>query len=153
MNIDFSFVEDLYIRISPDFFERATSSSAGFDLYANLREEEEIVLRTGEIRTIGTGIKLRIPETMVGLVCSRSGLATKGVFVLNSPGIIDSDYRGEIGVILYNISKEPFVIRSGMRIAQILFFNYPHTVYLNKVDRISEDETERGGGGFGSTGI
>lgn len=153
MNIDFSFVENFNLKNISESLEKATSGSAGFDLYANLKEEEEIVLFTGDIITVGTGIKLRIPNTMVGMVCSRSGLAQKGVFVVNSPGIIDSDYRGEIKVILCNIGKESFIIKSGMRIAQLIFFNYTQSIYLNKVDKILSDETERGEKGFGSTGV
>jgi len=125
---------------------RAHLGDAGFDLMA----VENGVLDPGETRLFDTGWSMQMPEYMVGFVCSRSGLAAKkGVHVLNSPGIIDSGYRGSMGVTLHNASQQPVVITKGDRMAQLLFltFQSPH---LEEVAEL--DEHERGQGGFGSTG-
>lgn len=127
---------------------RATPGSAGFDLYAAL--DQRRCLGVNERAPIATGIALELPTNMVGKVVPRSGLAlNKGITILNTPGIIDSDYRGEITVILINHSSTKFWIEPGTRIAQILFepIVTPHIVY---VDILSA--TNRGAGGFGSTG-
>ena len=124
----------------------ATKGSAGVDLSSSA----SINLKAGAIELIPTGIYLEIPFGYEGQVRSRSGLSYKnGVHVLNSPGTIDSDYRGEVKVILKNSSSEDFFIEEGMRIAQLVFSKYEHVNFENVE---SFDETERGSGGFGSTG-
>lgn len=124
---------------------KASESDAGWDLYAS----EEAVLEPGERQLIGTGIALAIPEGYVGLIWDRSGIATKkGVH--RFAGVIDSGYRGEIKVCLWNSSLDNFyIINKDDRIAQILFQPVPHFVLL-EVDTL--DITNRGEGGFGSTG-
>lgn len=125
-----------------------TENSAGMDVRANI--EEKIVLTTGERRLIKTGLKFEIPTGYECQVRPRSGLAyKKGVTVLNSPGTIDADYRGDVGVILINHGNEPFEIEPGDRIAQIVFAKYERAEF-----ELSEEleETDRGEGGFGSTG-
>ena len=125
-----------------------TSASAGLDIRAYL--EEKITLLPGERKLIKTGLFIEIPEGYEAQVRPRSGLALKnGITVLNSPGTIDADYRGEIGVILINHSTENFEINSGDRIAQLVFAKVEQAVW-NVSESLSE--TERGEGGFGSTG-
>lgn len=124
-----------------------TAGSAGCDL----QSAEDKTIRPGDRVLVGTGVKLEIPFGFGAQVCSRSGLAIKhGVAVLNSPGIIDNDYRGEIKVILHNSGNEEFIIKKGDRIAQLLFFPIIQAIF-HKAREVSE--TERGEGGFGSTGI
>ena len=127
----------------------ARQGDAGHDLKANL--SEPVVIQPGGTQLIPTGLRMAIPEGMVGLVCSRSGLALKNqVFVLNAPGVIDSNYRGEVGVILHNTGSDPFTVTPGSRIAQLLLINLPQ-VALHPVEGLPE--TNRGGEGFGSSGI
>jgi dUTP pyrophosphatase len=124
-----------------------TELSAGMDLYANL--PEEITLKSLERKLIPTGLFLELPEGFEAQVRPRSGLALKhGITVLNSPGTIDADYRGEVGVILVNLSAEDFTIKDGDRIAQMVLAKY-ETAEWESADILSE--TTRGGGGFGST--
>ena len=126
----------------------ATVNSAGVDLRAN--SASPITLGTLERTIIGTGLKMALPEGFEAQVRPRSGLAAKhGLSVLNAPGTIDADYRGEIGVILVNLSNEPFTIQPGERIAQLVIAKYEQ-VRWNLQDTL--DTTERGAGGFGSTG-
>ena len=129
-----------------------TVGSAGMDLSAFL--SAEVALEAGERKIIPTGIYIELPDGYEAQIRSRSGLAAKsGVSVLNSPGTIDSDYRGEIGIILVNHSQEKFVVKNGDRIAQMVIAKYEQ-VGLTQVDDISELETtERGAGGYGSTGV
>jgi dUTP pyrophosphatase len=125
-----------------------TSASAGLDIRAFI--EEKLTLSPGERKLIKTGLFLEIPEGYEAQVRPRSGLALKnGITVLNSPGTIDADYRGEIGVILINHSSEIFEINSGDRIAQLVFAKVEQAVWY---ETESLNETERGEGGFGSTG-
>lgn len=125
-----------------------TSASAGLDIRAFI--EETIILHPGERKLIKTGLFLEIPEGFEAQVRPRSGLAFKhGITVLNSPGTIDADYRGEIGVILINHGSEDFEINSGERIAQLVFAKVEQANW-NVTESLSE--TERGEGGFGSTG-
>jgi dUTP pyrophosphatase len=127
----------------------ASPGSAGLDLRAAV--EEEIVLRPGERALIPTGLVLEIPPGWEGQVRPRSGLALRhGIGLLNSPGTIDSDYRGEVGVILINLGESPFPIRRGDRIAQLVFAR-TEPVEWEESDTLVE--TARGGGGFGSTGV
>lgn len=126
-----------------------TSGSAGMDLRAWL-PSGSVILSPLERKLIPTGIRLEIPEGYECQIRPRSGLALKhGITVLNSPGTIDSDYRGEIGVILINLSSQPFTIHSGERICQMVFAKVEDAL-MTEVNIISE--TERGDGGFGHTG-
>ena len=132
--------------------EYATDGSAAVDLRAALDEGETVILRPGERRMIPTGLAIS-PETrgVVAIVAARSGLGIKkGVSLSNGIGVIDSDYRGEIGVGLINHGDENFVVTRGDRIAQLFFMPVLHANFL-----VSEtlDETERGEGGFGHTGV
>ena len=125
-----------------------TTASAGLDIRAFI--EEPIVIKPSERQLVKTGLYLEIPEGFEAQVRPRSGLAFKnGISVLNSPGTIDADYRGEIGVILINHGNEDFEINSGDRIAQLVFAKVEQAVW-NETESLSE--TERGEGGFGSTG-
>ena len=125
-----------------------TIQSAGMDLRANL--EEPITLQPMQRCLVPTGLFMSLPAGYEAQVRPRSGLAIKkGITVLNSPGTIDADYRGEICVILINLSQEPFVINDGERIAQMVISNYEQ-VEWNQVEVL--DDTERGAGGFGHTG-
>ena len=127
----------------------ATPGSAGMDLRANL--SEPVTLKAGERKLIPTGLFIALPQGYEAQIRPRSGLALKkGIGLLNSPGTIDSDYRGEIGVILINLSQEDFVVEDGERIAQMVIARYEQAEW-NVVDTL--DETERGAGGFGHTGI
>jgi dUTP pyrophosphatase len=126
----------------------ATADSAGMDLRANL--DEPITLAPMERRLIPTGLHIALPVGYEAQVRPRSGLALKhGIGVLNSPGTIDADYRGEIGVILVNLSQVPFVVQDGERIAQMVIARH-ETAEWELVETL--DETERGAGGFGHTG-
>lgn len=126
----------------------ATEQSAGMDLKANI--SEPLTLGSLERAMVPTGLSIALPKGYEAQVRPRSGLAAKkGVTVLNSPGTIDADYRGEIRVILVNLSKEPFVIEPGERVAQMVVARH-ETVEWEEVEIL--DETARGEGGFGSTG-
>ncbi|MCB9965503.1 MAG: dUTP diphosphatase [Rhodospirillales bacterium] len=125
-----------------------TNLSAGMDLSAAI--EEAVELHPGERMLIPTGIAIALPAGYEAQVRPRSGLALKnGITVLNSPGTIDADYRGEIQVILANLGQEQFTIERGMRIAQMIIARY-EKISWNVVEAL--DDTERGAGGFGSTG-
>ena len=127
----------------------ATSQSAGMDLRANI--DAPIVLQPMERRLIPTGLHIALPVGFEAQVRPRSGLALKhGLTVLNSPGTIDADYRGEIGVILVNLSREPFVVNDGERIAQLVVARYEQ-VEWSLVEQL--DTTQRGEGGFGHSGV
>lgn len=129
--------------------EYATPLSAGMDLRANL--DEPITLAPLARVLVPTGLYMALPAGWEAQVRPRSGLALKkGVTVLNSPGTIDADYRGEVGVILVNLSQEPFVVNDGERIAQVVFARHEQP-RLVEVDVL--DETERGEGGFGHSGV
>jgi dUTP pyrophosphatase len=124
---------------------RATDGSAGYDLACI----DRVLLGPGERRMISTGLALAMPAGYEGQVRSRSSLALAGVTVANSPGTIDSDYRGEIKVILQNLSSWPWHCGPGTRVAQLVVHKVPYTIF-SVVDEL--DETTRGEGGFGSTG-
>lgn len=127
----------------------ATAQSAGMDLRANL--SEPVVLRPLERRLIPTGLHIALPEGYEAQVLPRSGLALKhGLTVLNAPGTIDADYRGEVGVVLINLSQEDFVINDGERIAQMVIARHEQGNF-EEVEVL--DETERGEGGYGHTGV
>ncbi len=126
-----------------------SSGSSGMDVCAHI--EKSITLEPGKAEAIPTGLFLEIPEGYEVQVRSRSGLALKNnVFVLNSPGTIDSDYRGEVKIILFNLSETPFIINNGERIAQLVLCKC-EKAELVRSDSLSD--TERGCGGFGSTGV
>ncbi len=125
-----------------------TALSAGMDLRANL--DEPVVLKPLERRLIPTGLYIALPQGYEAQIRPRSGLAIKhGISLVNTPGTIDADYRGEIGVILVNLSSEPFTVNDGERICQMVIAAYTKIEWLEK-DELSE--TERGSGGFGHTG-
>ncbi len=127
----------------------ATEQSAGVDLRAVI--EQDIKMKPGDITLVPTGIAIALPQNTEAQIRPRSGLAAKnGITVLNSPGTVDSDYRGEIKVILINHGKEDFVISNGMRIAQMIFAKH-ETAQFELADDL--DDTIRGVEGFGSTGI
>lgn len=129
--------------------EYATPLSAGMDLRANLNEP--VVLAPMQRALIPTGLFIALPAGYEAQVRPRSGLAIKkGVTVLNSPGTIDADYRGEVCVILVNLSNEPFTVADGERIAQMVIARHEQAEWCEVVQL---DETERGGGGFGHTGV
>ncbi len=126
-----------------------TEGASGMDLFASL--EKEVILEPGERRLIPTGIAVAIPAGFEGQVRPRSGLAVqKGIGILNGPGTIDSDYRGEIGVLLVNLGRECLTVRNGERIAQMVISQVFRTT-LEEVDDLPS--TRRQGGGFGHTGI
>lgn len=126
-----------------------TEQSAGMDLRANINEP--ITLKPLERTIIKTGLFIALPAGFEAQVRPRSGLAAKkGITVLNSPGTVDADYRGEIGVILVNLSNENFVVQDGERVAQLVIAKHERVTWL-EVEVLNE--TERGAGGFGSTGV
>ena len=130
----------------PDY---ATNQSAGMDLRANL--VEPIVLKTLERTFVKTGLFIELPVGYEAQIRPRSGLSyKKGITVLNSPGTIDADYRGEIGVILVNLSSEEFVIEDGERVAQMVITKHEQAIWEEVIVLV---ETLRGAGGFGSTGV
>ncbi|EGW40435.1 dUTP diphosphatase [Desulfosporosinus sp. OT] len=128
----------------------ATASSAGADLCANL--QEQLIVNPGENVKIPTGLAIELPsQEVVALVFARSGLASRhGMGLTNGVGVIDSDYRGEIQVLMHNSGSEPVIINSGDRIAQMVFMPVFHALF----EEVAElQETVRGSGGFGSTGV
>ncbi|MFC2738628.1 MAG: dUTP diphosphatase, partial [Prevotella sp.] len=127
----------------------ATAQSAGMDLRANI--DAPITLRPMERRLIPTGLRIALPEGCEAQVRPRSGLALKhGITVLNTPGTIDADYRGEVKVLLVNFSNDNFIINTGERIAQMVIARYEKA----DLEQVAElDDTERGDGGYGHTGV
>lgn len=125
-----------------------TSGAAGMDLYAAI--EESVTILPGEIKLIPTGLQVALPQGYEAQIRPRSGLALRnGISMVNTPGTIDADYRGEIGVIMINFGREPFQINRGDRIAQMIF----NKVAIGELIEVSDlDETERSTGGFGHTG-
>ena len=129
--------------------QKATKDSAGFDLVAAI--DKDTILGGSKSTLIPCGFSIQMPENFEAQVRPRSGIALKNsVTVLNSPGTIDADYRGEIGVILINHGKKEFIISRGMRIAQIIFMELPK---IELEEKIELNKTVRNKGGFGSTGI
>jgi dUTP pyrophosphatase len=128
----------------------ATHAAAGLDLQAALRENEQITLKSGERGLVPTGIALQLPQGYEAQVRPRSGLALKhGITVLNSPGTIDADYRGEVSVLLINFGQESFVIERGLRIAQMVI---APVIQVELVEAGYLEPTGRGAGGYGSRG-
>lgn len=143
MNDMIDLVKNVETAVIPQI---ATPGSAGADLCSSI----DVKLYPGETKLVKTGINISIPLGYAGFVCSRSGLALKNnIFVLNAPGIIDSDYTGDVGVILHNAGENILDIKTGDRIAQLLIVKCEHFRF-NQVDALQE--TNRGSGGFGSTG-
>lgn len=146
-------MKKIYYKILENGFElynlkKATEDSAGFDLVAAI--EKKIIIKPNTTALIPAGFSIELPKGFEAQVRPRSGLALKNsITVLNSPGTIDADYRGEIGVILINHGKKKFVVDRGMRIAQLVFMELPK-IRLEK--RVILSKTKRGKGGFGSTG-
>jgi len=129
--------------------EYGTAHAAGMDIRAWIKEEETLIA-PGEIKLIHTGLYIEIPVGYEAQIRPRSGLALKhGITVLNTPGTIDADYRGEVGIILVNHGKEDFVIRNGERICQMIISKHEVSEWI-ETDVL--EETERGAGGFGHTG-
>lgn len=127
--------------------EYKTIGSAGFDFYSL----KDCVIEPGAVVMVETGLRIELPPCTMLMVCSRSGLAFNyGIHVLNSPGIVDSDYRGPLNVILHNAGDKAFEIKEGFRIAQGIIMNHIYPYRFNVVDSL--EETERGDKGFGSTG-
>lgn len=127
----------------------ATKQSVGLDLRADI--DEDVILQPLQRQLIPTGLHIALPEGYEAQVRPRSGLALKhGVTVLNTPGTIDADYRGEIGVVLVNLSQDPFTVHPGERVAQLVVARYEQADLVS-VDVL--DETERGEGGYGHTGV
>lgn len=128
-----------------------TSGAAGMDLLAAVPEDAPLTLAPGARALVPTGLAIALPQGFEAQVRPRSGLAARnGVTVLNSPGTVDCDYRGEVKVILINLGDEPFIVTRGTRIAQMVVAPVTQAV-LAEVDTL--DETARGAGGFGSTGV
>lgn len=126
-----------------------SDGAAGMDLYANIHDDK--IIGKGEIAFIPTGIKIALPNGYEAQIRPRSGLALKhGITMVNSPGTIDSDYRGEIGVILINHGSADFTVHRGERIGQMIISKYEHVVWHEVLEL---DETERGSGGFGHSGL
>ncbi len=130
----------------PDY---STEFSAGMDIRANL--DKPVVLKPLERKLIPTGLFIELPKNYEAQIRPRSGLALKkGISVLNSPGTIDADYRGEIGIILVNLSNEEFIVNDGERICQMIIAKH-ETVQWQQVEVL--EQTQRGSGGFGHTGV
>ncbi|SVC04156.1 uncharacterized protein METZ01_LOCUS257010 [marine metagenome] len=147
-------MDEIIVRIvstNPDISipQHMSFGAAGMDLGAAL--DEPVSISPGQVKRIGTGIRIAIPDGFEGQVRPRSGLAMKhSIGILNSPGTIDSDYRGEIGVLLINFGDTPYVVTRGERIAQLVITAVPK-VKIEVTDSL--DETDRGSGGFGHTGL
>jgi dUTP pyrophosphatase len=126
----------------------ATANSAGMDVFAAVTEKETI--KVGRIKVVPLGFAMALPEGVEAQIRSRSGLARSGVFVLNAPGTIDSDYSGEVAAIMMNLGESDFVVERGLRIAQMVFSKFC-TANLSVVESL--EDTTRSSGGFGSTGM
>jgi dUTP pyrophosphatase len=127
-----------------------TEHAAGMDLRAAVSEDAPLTIAPGEWKLVPTGLSIAVPEGWEAQVRPRSGLALKfGITCLNAPGTIDADYRGEVGVILINHGREPFVVKRGERVAQMVIARYEAIAWAEVAEL---DETRRGEGGFGSTG-
>lgn len=137
------------VKLTGNFVPRyASAKAAGCDIFADI--EGEVVIEPHQYCAVPTGVRLEIPDGYEVQVRPRSGLALKhGIGILNAPGTIDADYRGEVKVILFNFGNKPFAINKGDRIAQLVFAHVAQAEFV-KTERL--DETERGSGGFGHTG-
>lgn len=137
-----------FVKLSPDakIPTKKTAGAAAYDLYAT----ENVYIPRGETALVGTGLAMEIPQGWKGEIYARSGLSSQGIFVVNSPGKIDSDYRGEIKVILHNTRPEIVSFHRGDRIAQFEI-NPVHDIEFEESDEL--EQTDRGGRGLGSTGV
>lgn len=148
-------MQDVAVRIMQDAHAKdlplpkyMSDSAAGMDIVAAVTED--IILKPGDIKLIPTGLRIALPEGYEAQIRPRSGLALKhGITLLNTPGTIDADYRGEIGIIVINAGHEDFAVSRGLRIAQMVINRYERA---NLIEVQSLDETARGEGGFGHTG-
>ncbi len=130
-----------------------SAGAAGLDLHAAVAADEPMVVKPGDRALVPTGLIVAIPEGHEGQVRPRSGLALNhGLTVLNAPGTIDSDYRGELKVLLINHGSEPVIVSRGMRVAQLIVSPFAHAEIVEVTASHELGDTERGGGGFGSTG-
>lgn len=126
-----------------------SNGASGMDMFAAVTDA--VIIPPGEVALIPIGIKIAVPEGFEAQVRPRSGLAARnGIGILNSPGTIDSDYRGEVKIILFNFGKEPFTINRGDRIAQMVITRVARAIL---VEQDNLEDTQRGGGGFGHTGV
>ena len=142
----------IYNKSNNPYPEYATVNSAGFDLCAYV--DEPVVLNPMERKLIPTGLYMELENGYEAQVRPRSGLALKkGITVLNTPGTVDSDYRGEVGIILINLSNEPFVVNNGDRIAQMVIAKYEYATFVYAQNLNELTKTKRGDGGFGHTGV
>ena len=147
-NLQFKILENGYGLPIPKY---ESEGAAGLDLLAAIREDKSIIILPGRAEMVPTGIAIALPKGFEAQIRPRSGLAAKnGITILNSPGTIDSDYRGEISAMLINHSKVNFKIERGMRIAQMII---APVIQFNLIKTETLGETKRGAGGFGSTGI
>lgn len=147
-NLQFKILENGYGLPIPKY---ESEGAAGLDLLAAIGEDKSIIILPGRAEMVPTGIAIALPKGFEAQIRPRSGLAAKnGITILNSPGTIDSDYRGEISAMLINHSKVNFEIERGMRIAQMII---APVIQFNLIKTETLDETKRGAGGFGSTGI
>ena len=147
-NLQFKILENGYGLPIPKY---ESEGAAGLDLLAAIGKDKSIIILPGRAEMVPTGIAIALPKGFEAQIRPRSGLAAKnGITILNSPGTIDSDYRGEISAMLINHSKVNFEIERGMRIAQMII---APVVQFNLIKTETLDETKRGAGGFGSTGI
>lgn len=137
------------VRDNPKMPLMATDGAAGFDMHAYL-PGGSVPLKPNSMYTIPTGWSMEIPKGYFGMIAPRSGLGKKGIILANTVGIIDSDYRGEISVILKNMSQSTFILEDGMRMAQLMLLQHASPV-LYAVTEL--EDTERGDGAFGSTGL
>jgi len=141
----------IFVGDAFDVPEYQTDGAAGMDLHAN--NDEPILIHPGDRKLIPTGIRLQIPEGFEAQIRPRSGLVLRhGITVMNTPGTIDSDYRGTIGVILYNASSERFFVNRGDRIAQMVFKKYERADLVEVMTVEELEASDRGDDGFGSTG-
>jgi len=145
------FTNPIWVKVLTDDDSQIPTYQTHGSAACDLKSTDDVVIPPGSRFVVGTGIKLEIPNGFGAMVCSRSGLAAKnGIQVLNDPGLIDTDYRGEVKVILHNAGKEEFIVKKGDRIAQLLFFPIFQAIF-QKTKVVAE--TPRGEGGFGSTGV
>lgn len=141
----------IYLKDGAEMPRKQTRLSAGFDLYACIKED--IVIQPRTLALIPTGVKMQMPDDIEAQIRPRSGLALKhGITVLNSPGTIDADFRGEVGVILINHGDEPFVVRNQDRVAQMIFSKVEDIAFVNVESEEMLSGSDRGAGGFGHTG-
>lgn len=145
VDIKFRWIDDTCDLSLPRYM---TAGSAGMDLYA--ATEDDIIVKSGEIASVSTGFAMAVPRGFEAQIRPRSGLAARGIGIINSPGTIDADYRGEVKILLINHARDDFIVSRGDRIAQMVI----KRVYRANIEVVDElDDTKRGAGGFGHTGL